>query len=66
MTHTEIKYSLMSIPPSSVFAQAIIKGAEHNIDSVMQMIFDQSKDNRQLVSDIVGENLLSEIENIMR
>ena len=44
---------------------AIKKGLDgHNLNGVLQMIRDQAKDNRPLVADIVGENLLLEIENL--
>jgi hypothetical protein len=50
---------------NSIFGMAIKKGLDgHNLNGVLQMIRDQAKDNRPLVADIVGENLLLEIENL--
>lgn len=60
----DIRQRLLSINPASVFAQAIIKGADSDLMACIEMIVSQAQDNRELVAEIVGEELLREIEAI--
>ena len=56
---------LQSIPGDSLFAEAIRAEAGTNLTGVVQMIKDQIKDgHRVLVGDIVGENIVTMIENL--
>lgn len=60
----DIRARLLLINPTPVFAQAIIKGAETDLMACIEMIVSQSQDNRELVAEIIGEDLLTEIESI--
>lgn len=56
---------LEAIPQNSVFSLAVVKGIrEHKVKEVLQMIKDQAQDNRKLVAEIIGEKLLTQIENL--
>ena len=60
----EIRERLMNISLSTVFGQSIVQGVQVSINDTIEMILSQSKDNRQLVSDIIGEETLLLIESI--
>ena len=53
---------LMSITHGSVFAEAIRNGAKDNPKACIDMIKSQANDNRALVAEIVGEELLRRVE----
>ena len=58
----QIAYELSAMTHRSVFAEAIRKGCCENLNAVIQMIRSQAKDNRTLVAEIIGEDLLAKIE----
>jgi hypothetical protein len=60
----EIRERLMNISLSTVFGQSIVQGVQVSINDTIEMILSQAQDNRQLVSDIVGEETLQLIESI--
>lgn len=60
----DIRARLLSINNESVFARSIIKGAETDLMACIEMIQSQAVDNRSLVAEIIGEDLLTEIESI--
>lgn len=60
----EIRQQLLAITHNSVFADAIRTGATTDLNSTIDMIRSQAKDNRVLVMDIVGENVLMLIEEL--
>lgn len=63
--HIKLVIDLEAIPQNSVFAIAIIRGIKENkANEVIQMIKEQAQDNRNLVAEIIGEKLLTQIENI--
>ncbi len=55
---------LMGIQHQSVFAEAIRNGAKDNPKACIAMIKSQAHDNRALVAEIVGEELLGRIERM--
>jgi len=57
----DIRQRLLSINNESVFAKAIIKGADKDLMACIEMIQSQAVDNRDLVAEIIGEELLDEI-----
>lgn len=59
MNHHELLTELSNITHESVFASAI----RSNPAGAIEMIKAQAKDNRVLVCEIVGENLVTVIEN---
>lgn len=60
----EIAIQLEGIQSDSFFAESIFIAIRRNspANEIVQMIYDQSKDNRPLVSHIVGEKVLLKIE----
>lgn len=61
----KIAVELEGVKPDSIFGVAIYNGLrEHRTKDVVNMILDQAKDNRKMVAEIVGENLLCEIESL--
>lgn len=64
MTISEIQKELLALKDQSIFAEAIRMGAETDLIGTIKMIISQAKDNRALVSKIIGENLLSKIEKL--
>jgi hypothetical protein len=59
-----IKEKLINLPGESIFAIAIRLGAKEDLYSCLKMITDQAKDNRRLVMEIIGKDLLNNIEDI--
>ena len=50
---------------NSLFGMAIRRGLDRqDLNGVLTMIREQAKDNRPLVAEIVGEYLLTQIENL--
>lgn len=60
----DIRQRLLSINPASVFAQAIIKGAETDLIACIEMVQSQAVENRTLVAEIIGADLLTSIESL--
>lgn len=60
----EIQKELLALKDQSIFAEAIRIGAGTDLIGTIKMIISQAKDNRALVSKIIGENLLSKIEKL--
>ena len=62
----KISIELEGSKGDSIFAHAIREGLRKpkNLKPVIQMIKDQANDNPELVSDIIGENLLNDIQKI--
>ena len=58
----QIAYELSAMTHRSVFAEAIRNGCSDNLNSVIRMIKDQANDNRAMVAEMVGEELLRRIE----
>lgn len=59
----EIGIDLESVEDSTIFGCAIHEAVKRNkIKQIMNEIYQQSKDNRNAVSDIVGEKTLRKIE----
>lgn len=58
-----LQNKLVNLPGNSIFEIAIRYGAKVNLPACQKMILDQASDNKYLVIKIIGENLLSEIEN---
>lgn len=59
-----IQDRIAKLPGNSLFVQACRDNARKDIDGVILMILSQAKDNRNLVACIIGEKLLTEIENL--
>lgn len=58
-----IQDKLCELRGDSVWVQAVREGAVKNISSTIRMIKSQAKDNRSLVANMIGEELLTKIEN---
>lgn len=58
----EIKKRLLQVSMASIFGQAVVMGANINLPGTIQMIKDQLKDNRELVTDIIGSDCVGLIE----
>ena len=62
----KISIELEDAQGDSIFAHSIREGLRKpkNLLPVIKMVKDQAKDNPKLVSDIIGENLLNDIQKI--
>jgi len=60
----EIQKELLSLTDPSIWAKSIRAGAKEDYTGCIKMIISQAKDNRKLVSKIIGEELLSKIEKL--
>jgi hypothetical protein len=61
----KISVELEGVPTHSVMGMAIQIGLrEARLKDVIKMIKSQAADNRPLMANIIGEDLLKEIENI--
>jgi hypothetical protein len=60
----QLKHRLSTLPGNSIFAQAIRNGVETDLNGTVDMILSQLQDNRVLVIDIVGEDLVLLIDNL--
>lgn len=58
----KIQDKLAELPGKSLFAQAVRDNARQDINGVILMILSQARDNKKLVAEIIGEDLLTEIE----
>lgn len=61
---TEIQKELLALKDQSIFAEAIRMGAETDLIGTIKMIISKARDNRSLVSKIIGEPLLKKIESL--
>ena len=59
-----IQDRIAELPGNSLFAKTCRDNARKDIDGVILMILSQAKDNRKLLAEIIGEELLTEIENL--
>jgi hypothetical protein len=63
----KVKFSieLENVPENTILGFAIKNGLRRKeINGVMQLIVDSAKDNRSIVEDLVGVELLKEIEAV--
>lgn len=59
-----IQGKLMTLRDESIFADAVRAGSVKDLKGTLKMIIEQSKDNRVAVAGMIGEELLSQIENL--
>jgi len=60
----EIRERLLNVSLSTIFGQSVVMGANTDLNSTIDMIKSQAKDNFQLVADIIGEETLGMIEAV--
>jgi hypothetical protein len=61
---TELTTQLQSITHPGLFADVIRKEVKDKPEETLKMIREQLKDNRLLVSEIIGDNLVTVIETM--
>lgn len=59
-----IQDKLISLKGESIFAHSVRIGAKNDLNECLKMILSQAHDNRLLVSKLIGERLLKEIESL--
>jgi hypothetical protein len=59
-----IQSQLSTLPGKSLFAETIRLNAYTDFDECVRMILSQVQDNRPLVTHIIGEDLLTKIEQL--
>lgn len=64
MKKDEIQSKLLTLEGYSVFAISVRMAAKNDLPGCLQMIREQAKDNRELVENIIGKELLKEIESL--
>jgi hypothetical protein len=61
---TDLTTQLQSITHPGLFAEVIRKEVKDKPEETLKMIREQLKDNRLLVSEIIGDNLVTVIEKM--
>lgn len=59
-----IQGKLMTLRDESIFADTVREGSVKDLKGTLKMIIEQSRDNRESVAGMIGEELLSQIENL--
>jgi hypothetical protein len=57
----EIIRRLRMVPDTTVIGLAIATGMRKDIDQTIKMVKDQMEDNKPLMEELIGEDLVSEI-----
>lgn len=60
----DLSVQLQHIPNNSFIGIAVKTSAKENPVECIRMVQSQSRDNRLLMSDVIGEKLLRKIENL--